>query len=205
MEKIKTVEKKWFIIHTYSGYEKKVKDDLERKIKSLDESLGLAEIVTRVLVPEEKTVEEVRGKMKTVARKLFPGYVILEMYATREETSEGIDYKVNSDAWYHIRNTNGVTGFVGVGSDPIPMEDDEVLHIKELIQDDVSEDEREIKEVINIDFAVGDYVKILDESFAEQEGKVVEIDAEQKKVKVMLEMFGRMTPVELDFVSVQKA
>lgn len=200
MESIKTVEKKWFMIHTYSGYEKKVKDDLERKIKSLDETLGLAQIVTRVLVPEEKTVEEIRGKKKTVARKLFPGYVIVEMFATREQNYEGISYKVNSDAWYHIRNTNGVTGFVGVGSDPIPMEDEEVLHIKRLIQDDGV-----IEEVINVDYAVGDYVEILDDSFAGREGKVDEIDAKEKKVKVLIEMFGRMTAVDFDLDKVKKA
>ena len=189
------------MIHTYSGYEKKVKTDLEQKI----ETLGMGDIVTKILVPEEETVEEVRGKMKTVARKLFPGYVMLEMVATREESNEGINYKVDSEAWYVVRNTNGVTGFVGVGSDPIPMEEDEVRHIFDLIGYDVPEEEKQIREVVKVDFAVGDYVRILDESFAGQEGKVVEIDMEQKKVKVMIEMFGRMTPVELDFDNVQKA
>ena len=140
----KTLVKKWFMIHTYSGYEKKVKTDLEQKI----ETLGMGDIVTKILVPEEETIEEVRGKKKTVARKIFPGYVMLEMVATREESEEGINFRVDSDAWYVVRNTNGVTGFVGVGSDPIPME--------------------------------------------------------QKKVKVMIEMFGRMTPVEVDFNSVEK-
>ena len=143
--------------------------------------------------------------MKTVARKLFPGYVMLEMVATKEESNEGINYKVDSNAWYVVRNTNGVTGFVGVGSDPIPMEDEEVSHIFDLIGYDIPEEEQQIREVVKIDFAVGDYVKILDESFAGQEGKVVEIDTEQKKVKVMIEMFGRMTPAELDFDNVQKA
>ena len=197
----KTVVKRWFMIHTYSGYEKKVKTDLEQKI----ETLGMGDIVTKILVPEEETVEEIRGKMKTVARKLFPGYVMLEMVATREESNEGINYKVDSEAWYVVRNTNGVTGFVGVGSDPIPMEEDEVRHIFDLIGYDVPEEEKQIREVVKVDFAVGDYVRILDESFAGQEGKVVEIDMEQKKVKVMIEMFGRMTPAELDFDNVQKA
>ena len=197
----KTLVKKWFMIHTYSGYEKKVKTDLEQKI----ETLGMGDIVTKILVPEEETIEEVRGKKKTVARKIFPGYVMLEMVATREESNEGINFRVDSDAWYVVRNTNGVTGFVGVGSDPIPMEDEEVNNIFEVIGLDLTEEEKELKEVIKINFAVGDYVKVLKGGFADQEGKVAEIDMEHKKAKVMIEMFGRMTPVEVDFDSVQKA
>lgn len=197
----KTLVKKWFMIHTYSGYEKKVKTDLEQKI----ETLGMGDIVTRILVPEEETIEEVRGKKKTVARKIFPGYVMLEMVATREESNEGINFRVDSDAWYVVRNTNGVTGFVGVGSDPIPMEDEEVKNIFDVIGLDLSENEKELKEVIKINFTVGDYVKVLKGGFADQEGKVAEIDMEHKKAKVMIEMFGRMTPVEVDFDSVQKA
>lgn len=197
----KTLVKKWFMIHTYSGYEKKVKTDLEQKI----ETLGMGDIVTKILVPEEETVEEVRGKKKTVARKIFPGYVMLEMVATREESNEGINFRVDSDAWYVVRNTNGVTGFVGVGSDPIPMEDEEVKNIFNVIGMDIPEEEKELREVIKINFAVGDYVKVLNGGFADQEGKVAEIDMEHKKAKVMIEMFGRMTPVEVDFDSVQKA
>ncbi len=197
----KTLVKKWFMIHTYSGYEKKVKTDLEQKI----ETLGMGDIVTKILVPEEETIEEVRGKKKTVARKIFPGYVMLEMVATREESNEGINFRVDSDAWYVVRNTNGVTGFVGVGSDPIPMEDEEVKNIFEVIGLDLTEEEKELKEVIKINFAMGDYVKVLKGGFADQEGKVAEIDMEHKKAKVMIEMFGRMTPVEVDFDSVQKA
>lgn len=197
----KTLVKKWFMIHTYSGYEKKVKTDLEQKI----ETLGMGDIVTKILVPEEETIEEVRGKKKTVARKIFPGYVMLEMVATREESNEGINFRVDSDAWYVVRNTNGVTGFVGVGSDPIPMEDEEVKNIFEVIGLDLTEEEKELKEITKINFAVGDYVKVLKGGFADQEGKVAEIDMEHKKAKVMIEMFGRMTPVEVDFDSVQKA
>jgi transcriptional antiterminator NusG len=197
----KTLVKKWFMIHTYSGYEKKVKTDLEQKI----ETLGMGDIVTKILVPEEETIEEVRGKKKTVARKIFPGYVMLEMVATREESNEGINFRVDSDAWYVVRNTNGVTGFVGVGSDPIPMEDEEVRNIFNVIGLDLSEEEKEIKEITKINFAVGDYVKVLKGGFADQEGKVAEINMEHKKAKVMIEMFGRMTPVEVDFDSVQKA
>ena len=194
-------EAKWYVVHTYSGYEKKVKTDLEQKI----ETLGIGEIVTKVLVPEEETIEEVRGKKKTVARKIFPGYVMLEMVATREESEDGINFRVDSNAWYVVRNTNGVTGFVGVGSDPIPMEDDEVANIFRVIGYDIPEEEKENKEVVKINFRLGDFVKILGGGFAGHEGKVAEIDMEQKKVKVMIEMFGRMTPVEVDFNSVEKA
>lgn len=199
----KTLVKKWFMIHTYSGYEKKVKTDLEQKI----ETLGMNEIVTKILVPEEEIVEIRRGKKKTVARKLFPGYVMLEMVATKEESNEGINYRVDSDAWYVVRNTNGVTGFVGVGSDPIPMEDEEVKNIFNVIgmKEDFEEEEKAAKEVVRVDFQVGDYVKILEGGFAGQEGKVAEMDMEHNKAKLMVEMFGRMTPVEVDFDSLEKA
>lgn len=198
---MKTVlEKKWFMIHTYSGYEKKVKTDLEQKL----EALGMNTIVTKVLVPEEQSVELRRGKKKTISRKLFPGYVMLEMYATREESEDGINYSVDSDAWYVVRNTNGVTGFVGVGSDPIPMEEEEVKNIFRAIGYSVENSESEDAELIAVDFAEGDYVTLLEGGFAGQQGKVAEINLENKKVKVMVEMFGRMTPVEVNITGVEK-
>ena len=198
---MKTVlEKKWFMIHTYSGYEKKVKTDLEQKL----EALGMNTIVTKVLVPEEQSVELRRGKKKTISRKLFPGYVMVEMYATREESEDGINYSVDSDAWYVVRNTNGVTGFVGVGSDPIPMEEDEVKNIFRAIGYSVENSESEDAELIAVDFAEGDYVTLLEGGFIGQQGKVAEINLENKKVKVMVEMFGRMTPVEVDITGVKK-
>ncbi|MBC2851037.1 MAG: transcription termination/antitermination protein NusG [Cetobacterium sp.] len=197
----KSLVKKWFMIHTYSGYEKKVKTDLEQKI----ETLGLTDIVTKVLVPEEETIEERRGKKKVISRKLFPGYVMLEMEATREESGDGINFRVDSDAWYVVRNTNGVTGFVGVGSDPIPMEDEEVENIFSVIGYRMNDEDKAIKEVIKVDYEVGDYVRLLAEGFENQEGKVAEIDMEHRKVKVMMEMFGRMTPIEVDLNNVEKA
>ena len=198
---MKTVlERKWFMIHTYSGYEKKVKTDLEQKL----EALGMNTIVTKVLVPEEQSVELRRGKKKTISRKLFPGYVMLEMYATREESEDGINYSVDSDAWYVVRNTNGVTGFVGVGSDPIPMEEDEVKNIFRAIGYSIENSESEDAELIAVDFAEGDYVTLLEGGFAGQQGKVAEINLENKKVKVMVEMFGRMTPVEVNITGVEK-
>ncbi|MGL5122691.1 MAG: transcription termination/antitermination protein NusG [Fusobacteriaceae bacterium] len=194
----KKIENKWFMIHTYSGYEKKVKADLEQKIDALD----MRKVVLKILVPEEVTIETVRGKKKEVSRKLFPGYVMLEMEATREESETGINYKVDSDAWYVVRNTNGVTGFVGVGSDPIPMEDFEINNIFETIG---YHEEKPAKEIINIEFIVGDYVEIINGSFAGHEGKIYEIDYEHGKVKIMLEIFGRMTSVEVEFESIKKA
>jgi transcriptional antiterminator NusG len=195
----KTIVKRWFMIHTYSGYEKKVKTDLEQKIETLEKG----EIVTRILVPEEESVELRRGKKKVVARKLFPGYVMVEMIVTREESADGINFKVDSDAWYIIRNTNGVTGFVGVGSDPIPMEDEEVENIFRVIG--LNDGDKEIKETIQINFGVGDYVELLEGGLSGHGGKVAEIDMEHKRVKVMVEMFGRMTPVEVSFDGVKKA
>ena len=186
--------RKWFMIHTYSGYEKKVKTDLEQKVGTLQ----LRDVVTNILVPEEETTEIVRGKPKKIYRKLFPAYVMLEMEATREENENGISYKVDPDVWYIIRNTNGVTGFVGVGSDPIPMEDDEVKNIFNIIGMDTS------KETIKLDFAEGDFVKILKGSFKDQEGQVAEIDHEHGRVKVMVDIFGRMTPVEIEVDGVLK-
>ena len=186
--------RKWFMIHTYSGYEKKVKTDLEQKVGTLQ----LRDVVTNILVPEEETTEIVRGKPKKIYRKLFPAYVMLEMEATREENENGISYKVDPDVWYIIRNTNGVTGFVGVGSDPIPMEDDEVKNIFNIIGMDTS------KETIKLDFAEGDFVKILKGSFIDQEGQVAEIDYEHGIVKVMVDSFGRMTPVEIEVDGVLK-
>ena len=198
---MKTVlEKKWFMIHTYSGYEKKVKTDLEQKL----EALGMNNIVTKVLVPEEQSVELRRGKKKTISRKLFPGYVMLEMVATREESEAGINYSVDSDAWYVVRNTNGVTGFVGVGSDPIPMEEEEVKNIFRVIGYSIENSENEDAELIAVDFVEGDYVTLLEGGFAGQQGKVAEINLENRKVKVMVEMFGRMTPVEVDITGVKK-
>ncbi|AYZ73366.1 transcription termination/antitermination factor NusG [Fusobacterium necrophorum] len=191
----KTEVKRWFMIHTYSGYEKKVKTDLEQKI----ETLGMKEIVSKILVPEEKSTEIVRGKEKVVFRKIFPGYVMLEMTAVREESDEGINYKVDSDAWYVVRNTNGVTGFVGVGSDPIPMEEHEVENVFRVIGY-----EQEVREFHKADFQIGDYVKVLEGGFVNKEGKVAEMDYEQGKVKIMIDIFGRMTPVEVSFSSVEK-
>ena len=190
-------EKKWYIIHTYSGYEKKVAADLEKRIASLD----LTDRVFRILVPEEEVLEEKRGKMVKVPRKLFPSYVMIEMRSVREENELGLGYRVDSDAWYVIRNTNGVTGFVGVGSDPIPLSDEEASDLLAKVGIDV---DGENAPRIGIDFKVGEVVAIRGGSFDGQQGEISEIDYEHGKVKVMLEVLGRLTPVEVEHTEITK-
>ena len=190
-------EKKWYIIHTYSGYEKKVAADLEKRIESLD----LTDRVFRILVPEEEVLEEKRGKMVKVPRKLFPSYVMIEMRSVREENELGLGYRVDSDAWYVIRNTNGVTGFVGVGSDPIPLSDKEASDLLAKVGMDV---DGENAPRIGIDFKVGEVVAIRGGSFDGQQGEISEIDYEHGKVKVMLEVLGRLTPVEVEHTEIAK-
>lgn len=190
-------EKKWYIIHTYSGYEKKVATDLEKRI----ESLNLTDRVFRILVPEEEVLEEKRGKMVKVPRKLFPSYVMIEMLSVREENELGLGYRVDSDAWYVIRNTNGVTGFVGVGSDPIPLSDEEASDLLAKIGVEKSGSESRF----NIDFKEGDRVVVKKDSFYDQTGEISSIDYEHGRVTVMLEVFGRLTPVELEYNEVEKS
>lgn len=190
-------EKKWYIIHTYSGYEKKVATDLEKRI----ESLNLTDKVFRILVPEEEVLEEKRGKMVKVPRKLFPSYVMIEMLSVREENELGLGYRVDSDAWYVIRNTNGVTGFVGVGSDPIPLSDEEASDLLAKIGVEANENENRF----NIDFKIGERVVVKKDSFYDQTGEISDIDYEHGRVTVMLEVFGRLTPVELEYNEVEKS
>ncbi len=190
-------EKKWYIIHTYSGYEKKVATDLEKRV----ESLNLTDRVFRILVPEEEVLEEKRGKMVKVPRKLFPSYVMVEMLSVREENELGLGYRVDSDAWYIIRNTNGVTGFVGIGSDPIPLSDEEAAELLSKIGVEAKEGENRF----NIDVKIGENVVVKDQSFFNQVGEVASIDYEHGRVTVMLEVFGRSTPVELEYSQVEKS
>lgn len=190
-------EKKWYIIHTYSGYEKKVATDLEKRIQSLN----LTDRVFRVLVPEEEVLEEKRGKMVKVPRKLFPSYVMIEMLSVKEENELGLGYRVDSDAWYVIRNTNGVTGFVGVGSDPIPLSDEEASELLAKVGIDTNEEQ---KTLYKIDFEIGDKVVVTKETFLDQEGEITDIDYEHGRVTVMLEVFGRLTPVELEYNEISK-
>lgn len=197
MEDENVYEKKWYIIHTYSGYEKKVATDLEKRI----ETLNLTDRVFRILVPEEEVLEEKRGKMVKVPRKLFPSYVMIEMLSVREENELGLGYRVDSDAWYVIRNTNGVTGFVGIGSDPIPLSDEEASNLLSKIGVEANGNENRF----NIEFKVGERVVVKKDSFYDQTGEISSIDYEHGRVTVMLEVFGRLTPVELEYNEVEKS
>ena len=167
----------------------------------IDGGYYLTDRVFRILVPEEEVLEEKRGKMVKVPRKLFPSYVMIEMLSVREENELGLGYRVDSDAWYVIRNTNGVTGFVGVGSDPIPLSDEEASDLLAKIGVEANENENRF----NIDFKIGERVVVKKDSFYDQTGEISDIDYEHGRVTVMLEVFGRLTPVELEYNEVEKS
>ncbi|SDW99355.1 transcription antitermination protein nusG [Marinococcus luteus] len=176
------MEKSWYVVHTYSGYENKVKTNLEKRV----ESMGMTDKIFRVLVPVEEETETKNGKSKTVSKKVFPGYVIVEMVMT-------------DDSWYVVRNTPGVTGFIGstgAGSKPTPLLPDEV----DAILGQMGEKEPKAE----VDFELKEAVKVTEGPFADFTGTVEEINAEKQKVKVYVNMFGRETPVELEFTQVEK-
>lgn len=171
--------KGWYVIHTYSGYEDQVADSLRQRI----ESLGMQEKIFNVVVPKEKQIEIKNGKRRTVEKRIFPGYVMVEMIVT-------------DDAWYVVRNTPNVTGFIGLGVQPTPIGADEVARI----QKRMGVDEPKYK----IELAVDELVKIVDGPLKGFEGKVTDVDDDKGKVKVSVSMFGRETPVTLDFLQVKK-
>jgi transcription termination/antitermination protein NusG len=179
-------DSKWYVIHTYSGYEKKVKKNLEHRI----ESMGMKDKIYQVVVPEEPEVVIQGGRRETVNRKLFPGYVLVNMI----ELQEGDD--ASNQAWFVVRNTPGVTSFVGSGTRPIPLLDREVSSI-------LKQTEAEAPKV-KPTFTRGQNVRIIDGPFAEFIGVVDEVSSERNKVKVLVSFFGRETPVELDFLQVEK-
>ena len=172
-------EKNWYVIHTYSGYENKVKANLERKVHSM----GMEDEIFRVVVPMEDEVEQKDGKKKITKKKVFPGYVLVEMI-------------VNDKSWYVVRNTPGVTGFVGSGTKPIPLTDAEVKRILK------SMGIEELKP--KFDLEIGQSVHINSGAFENFAATVTEISPERGKIKVLVSMFGRETPVELDFTQVDK-
>ena len=169
-------EPKWYVVHTYSGYENKVKTDLEKTIKNRE----LEDFFFNIVVPMEEQVEIKDGKRKTNLKKVFPGYVLIKMIVTEE-------------SWYIVRNTRGVTGFVGSGIDPIPLTDTE---IRNMGFEDVP---------VNVDYEEGDTVQVVNGPLEGFVGTVQEINKEKQKVKVLVSMFGRETPVELEFSQVQKS
>lgn len=168
-------EVKWYVVHTYSGYENKVKANIEKAV----ENRGIQDMILDIKVPLEKQIEKKDGKEKIVMKKVFPGYVIIKMI-------------MNDETWYVIRNTRGVTGFVGPGSKPVPLTADEVKDIG-------------VEQTVTvIDFEVGDSVKVTAGPLESFIGAVEEINMEKQKVRVMVSMFGRETPVELEFNQIQK-
>lgn len=182
MDSEKKLERHWYAVHTYSGYENKVKSNLERKVSSL----GLGDKIFNVLVPVKDEVEKKNGVEKVTKRKLFPGYVFVEMI-------------VNEKTWFDVRNTDGVTGFVGSGTDPTPIGEEEMSNILSQMRVD------EVKPVIKIDVVAGETIKIKSGSFENYAAKVVSVDNERGKIKALIDMFGRETPVELDFGQVEKS
>jgi len=179
MSKRYDTTKQWYAIHTYSGYEEKVAESIRQRADSLD----MKDKIYEVLVPKEKMIEIKNGKRKVVEKRIFQGYVLVHM-------------KLSEDAWYIVRNTPSVTGFVGSGTDPTPVSLDEM----EKIQKRMGLEQPKYK----IDYTVGEVVNITDGPFKGFDGSVSEIDAQKGKLKVLVNMFGRETPVELDSLQVKR-
>jgi transcriptional antiterminator NusG len=170
----------WFVIHCYSGYENKVRHNLEQRI----ETMGMKDRVFDVVVPTQEEIEVRDGKRRTVERHIFPGYVLVNMLLSEE-------------SWFVVRNTPGVTGFVGMGNLPTPLRQEEVAQILKRMEADAP--------TVKVSFKVGERIRIVDGPFNDFRGMVSEIDMERTKVRVMVSFFGRETPVELDFLQVEKA
>ncbi|WP_163971930.1 transcription termination/antitermination protein NusG [Oceanobacillus halotolerans] len=176
------MEKKWYVVHTYSGYENKVKTNLEKRV----ETMGMEDNIFRVIVPEDEETEIKNGKKKVVKKKVFPGYVLAEMIMT-------------DDSWYVVRNTPGVTGFLGSsggGTKPTPLLPEEAESILKRMGVDES--------VVQVDFELKENVRVTDGPFTDFTGSIEHIDTDKQKLKVHVNMFGRETPVELDFTQVEK-
>jgi transcriptional antiterminator NusG len=176
----------WYVIHTYSGYENKVKTNLEHRIQTMDAK----DLIFQVVIPTEDEIEIRDGQRRTVARKIFPGYVLTQMIELKEDDPE------SSRAWFVVRNTPGVTGFVGSGTRPVPLEPPEVKRILRQM--------RVVAPKVKVGFVVGQGVRIVDGPFMDFVGQVDDINLEKGKVKVLVSFFGRETPVELDFLQVER-
>jgi transcriptional antiterminator NusG len=170
----------WYVVHCYSGYENKVRHNLEQRI----ESMGMKDRIFDVVVPTEEEIEVKEGKRRTVERRVFPGYILVNMI-------------MGEESWYVVRNTPGVTGFVGMGNAPTPLRPEEVSQIIKRMEAEAPR--------IKVTFKPGERVRIVDGPFNDFRGTVSEIDMERAKVRVMVNFFGRETPVELDFLQVEKA
>ena len=174
-QETENLEPRWYVVHTYSGYENKVKTDLEKTVKNRE----LENYFFEIVVPMEEQIEIKDGKKKTNLKKVFPGYVLIKMIVTEA-------------TWYIVRNTRGVTGFVGSGTDPIPLTEKEIRQMGFELPN------------VNVDFSEGDSVSITGGSFDGFIGTVQEINKDKHKVKVLVSMFGRETPIEVDFAQVSK-
>ena len=174
-----THERGWFVINCYSGYEKKVRKNLSQRI----ESMGMKEFIFDIVVPTQEEIEVKDGKRVTIDRLIFPGYLLVNMILTEE-------------SWFIVRNTPGVTGFVGMGNQPTPLRQEEVNSIIKRMEAQAP--------VVNANFKLGEKVRIIDGPFNDFRGNIAEIDLEKTKVRVMVNFFGRETPVELDFLQVEK-
>lgn len=179
MSKRYDTSKQWYAIHTYSGYEEKVAESIRQRADTLD----MKDKIFQVLVPKEKMIEVKNGKRKVVEKRIFQGYVIVQM-------------KMSEDAWYIVRNTPSVTGFVGTGAEPSPISTEEI----EKIMKRMGRDEPKFK----IDYNIGEVVNITDGPFKGFDGSINEIDPAKGKLKVLVNMFGRETPVELDSLQVKR-
>jgi transcriptional antiterminator NusG len=173
------VEGRWYVLHTYSGYENKVKKTIESRVEALD----LSDRVYEIVVPTQDEVEIRNSQRHTVQRKVFPGYVLVRM-------------DMDDDTWYALRNTPGVTGFVNVNNKPVPLEDAEVQNILKGMTAEAPK--------VKISFQLGDTVRITDGPFADFRGEVDEVSQEKGKIKVLVSFFGRETPVELDFLQAER-
>jgi len=178
-KQVQTSERAWYAIHTYSGYEDSVAHNLQQRI----ESLGFEDKIFNVLVPKEKKIRIKGGKREVIEEKIYPGYVLVEML-------------ISDDSWYVVRNTPSVTGFIGAGTVPTPLQNEEV----ETLMKRMGVEEPQYQ----VDVAIGDRVKISDGPFKDFDGTVSEVDPEKGRVKVLVTIFGRETPVELDFLQMKK-
>lgn len=169
----------WYAVHTYSGYEERVRNNLEQRIKSMDASGD----IFKVVIPTEDEIEVKNGQRRTVTKKILPGYILVQM-------------NMNDQSWAIVRNTPGVTGFVSGGSKPVPLQEDEVSQIMKQMEAEVPR--------VKVGFRQGQSIRVIDGPFIDFIGTVDEIDAEKGKVKVLLSLFGRETPVKLDFLQVEK-
>jgi transcription termination/antitermination protein NusG len=174
------VEKLWYVVHCYSGYEYKVCHAIEQRI----ETMGMRDKIFDVIVPTEEEIEVKDGKRRTVERRVFPGYILVQM-------------KMDEDSWYVVRNTPGVTGFVGMGNEPTPLRQEEVKQIIDRMSKETPN--------VRVNFKIGQKVRIIDGPFNDFIGTVSAIDPDKNKVRVMVSFFGRETPVEVDFLEVEKA